>query len=64
MTKYYVVEFTATGHGSAMIEATSQEEAEEKARSRDTVLGSDELHEWEIDRIMGVTFDYEEDADD
>lgn len=64
MPKYYVVTFTATGHGSAQIEADSQEEAEEKARSFDTVLGTDELIEWEFDQVRSVEFDYEDEDDE
>lgn len=64
MPKFYAVTFSVTGHGSATVEADSQEEADEKAKDYDIVLGSELLHEWEVDEINGVEFDYEEDADD
>ena len=54
MKKEYTVSYSVTGHCSAVVEATSKEEAEDKARNYDVVDGSDELIEWSFDEFLGV----------
>lgn len=51
--KNYRVHFTTTGRGSAVIEATSLEEAQQIANAYE-FEAEDGQHEWEYDEIKDV----------